>query len=197
VRAYHETYGLETTISNCSNNYGPYQFPEKLIPLIIINILHGKSLPVYGDGKQIRDWLFVDDHNLGVDLILHNGTPGRTYNIGGNNEWQNIDIVNLVCTLLHKRFLMDTDLQKKYPKSPTSKKEHPKTLITHVKDRLGHDRRYAIDPKLIIADLNYKPGEMFSTGIKKTIEWILSNSQWWGSILDESYLDWIDKNYQT
>jgi len=195
VRAYHETYGLETTISNCSNNYGPYQFPEKLIPLIVINILHGKPLPVYGDGKQIRDWLYVDDHNLGVDLILQKGIPGKTYNIGGSNEWQNIDIVNLVCDLLHEKFLKDTDLQNKYPKSQSSKKEHPRTLITHVTDRLGHDRRYAIDPKLIVSELNYEPNEMFSTGIKKTIEWILSHSQWWESVLDERYLDWIDKNY--
>ncbi len=195
VRAYNKTYGLQTTISNCSNNYGPYQFPEKLIPLIIINILHGKPLPVYGDGKQIRDWLYVDDHNLGVDLILQKGIPGKTYNIGGSNEWQNIDIVNLICDLLHETLLKNKDLQKKYTKSPSSKGEHPKTLITNVPDRLGHDRRYAIDPKLMLAELNYKPNELFSTGIEKNIEWIFSNNEWWESVLDESYLDWIDKNY--
>ncbi|MBU2630370.1 MAG: dTDP-glucose 4,6-dehydratase, partial [Proteobacteria bacterium] len=143
VRAYHKTYGLQVTISNCSNNYGPYQFPEKLIPLMITNILTGKQIPVYGDGRQIRDWLYVDDHNLGVDLILGNGTPGETYNIGGNNEWANLDIVNLVCEAMHNEFLKDTELAKRYPHCPSSHGNHPQTLVTHVTDRKGHDRRYA------------------------------------------------------
>lgn len=171
VRAYHKTYGLQVTISNCSNNYGPYQFPEKLIPLIITHILNGKPFPVYGDGQQIRDWLYVDDHNLGVDLILKKGKAGETYNIGGNNEWTNLDIVTLVCELIHKKFSKDTQLVKKYPNCPSSQGNHPETLIKHVEDRAGHDRRYAIDADKISSDLGYSPKESFETGIRKTIEW--------------------------
>ncbi|MFH2060541.1 MAG: dTDP-glucose 4,6-dehydratase [Pseudomonadota bacterium] len=174
VRAYHETYGLLTTISNCSNNYGPYQFPEKLIPLIITNILNNRPIPVYGDGLQIRDWLYVDDHNLGVDLILTKGKPGETYNIGGNNEWTNIDIVNLVCDLLHDKFTEQPDLIKQFPNSSSSKGHHPQTLITHVTDRLGHDRRYAINADKISSTLGYFPQETFNSGIKKTINWYLN-----------------------
>ncbi|MBU1195787.1 MAG: dTDP-glucose 4,6-dehydratase [Proteobacteria bacterium] len=164
VRAYHETYGLEVTTSNCSNNYGPYQFPEKLIPLMIVNILHDIPIPVYGDGLQIRDWLYVDDHNLGVDLILKKGIPGQTYNIGGNNEKRNIDIVRLVCSL------MDKKLDRKTPAD---------TLITHVTDRAGHDRRYAINAKKITQDLGYVPRTTFEQGIEKTIDWYLDNKTWW------------------
>ena len=165
VRAYHKTYGLQVTISNCSNNYGPYQFPEKLIPLMITNILNNKPIPVYGDGKQIRDWLYVDDHNLGVDLILGKGKIGETYNIGGNNEWANIDIVNLICDLIHKKF----------PHCLSSQGRHPSTLITNVTDRLGHDRRYAINADKISANLGYSPKKSFKAGIKKTLEWFLEN----------------------
>ncbi len=174
VRAYQKTYGLQTTISNCSNNYGPYQFPEKLIPLMINNVLTNKPIPVYGDGLQIRDWLYVDDHNLGVDLILANGIPGETYNIGGNNEWPNIDIVNLVCDRLHKKFTEQPDLARRFSDCPSSKNQHPKTLITHVTDRLGHDRRYAINAQKISTQLNYSPKETFNTGIGKTIDWYLA-----------------------
>lgn len=168
VRAYHETYGLEVTTSNCSNNYGPYQFPEKLIPLMMINILHDKPIPVYGDGLQIRDWLYVDDHNIGVDLILKKGKPGQTYNIGGNNEKLNIDIVHLVCSL------MDKKLNRKTP---------AKTLITHVTDRAGHDRRYAINARKITNDLGYAPQTTFEQGIEKTINWYLDNKTWWEPLL--------------
>ena len=174
VRSYHETYGLQTTISNCSNNYGPYQFPEKLIPLMISNILTNKPIPVYGDGLQIRDWLYVDDHNLGVDLILTKGKVGETYNIGGNNEWTNIDIVNLVCDLLHEKFAEQPDLVSLFPNSPSSKGSHPKTLITHVTDRLGHDRRYAINADKISSTLGYCPKESFKTGIQKTLKCFLT-----------------------
>jgi len=174
VRAYHKTYGLQITISNCSNNYGPYQFPEKLIPLIITNILNGKPLPVYGDGKQIRDWLYVDDHNLGVDLILEKGKIGETYNIGGNNEWTNIDIVKLVCNLIHKEFSQDRELIERFPNCPSTQGKHPEILITHVKDRAGHDRRYAIDADKISSDLGYSPKEAFKTGISKTLKWFLT-----------------------
>lgn len=174
VRAYHETYGLKITISNCSNNYGPFQFPEKLIPLIITNILNGKPLPVYGDGEQIRDWLYVDDHNLGVELILNNGQTGATYNIGGNNEWTNIDIVKLICDLIHKDFSTDKGLSKRFPNCPSTKGHHPYTLITHVEDRLGHDRRYAINAEKISSSLGYTPAKSFETNIVKTLKWFIS-----------------------
>lgn len=195
VRAYYETYGLKITISNCSNNYGPFQFPEKLIPLIIANILDGKSLPIYGDGRQIRDWLYVDDHNLGVDLILEKGRPGETYNIGGNNEWANIEIVKLICRLIHDRFEQDKNMARKYPNSPSANGNHPESLITHVRDRAGHDRRYAINACKIVSDLGYVPGENFETGIQKTLDWYLSNEAWWRKIMDKSYLDWVEYNY--
>ena len=174
VRAYYKTYGLQVTISNCSNNFGPYQFPEKLIPLFITNILKGKSLPVYGDGKQIRDWLYVDDHNMGVDLILENGKIGETYNIGGNNEWTNINIVQLICYLIHKEFLQNRKLAKQFPNCPCAKGLHPEILITHVKDRLGHDRRYAINADKISSDLGYSPKESFKNGLLKTMNWFLT-----------------------
>ncbi len=182
VRAYHETYGLKVTISNCSNNYGPYQFPEKLIPLITTNILNGKPLPVYGDGRQIRDWLYVDDHNQGVDQILTRGQVGATYNIGGNNEWTNLDIVKLVCDLIHKEFSKDRQLAKRFPHCPSVEGTHPSTLITHVKDRLGHDRRYAINAHKISSDLGYLPTESFETGIEKTLKWFLENEIWWRGV---------------
>jgi len=180
VRSYHHTYGLNTTISNCSNNYGPYQFPEKLIPLVIANALEGKPLPIYGDGKQIRDWLFVDDHNKGIDLVIRDGEVDNTYNIGGNNEWANIDIVTRICELMDEQ----------HPEGAPHK-----DLITYVKDRAGHDRRYAIDATKITTELGYKPEETFETGIEKTIAWYLENEQWWRSVMDGSYQNWIEKNY--
>ena len=179
VRAYHKTYGLNVTISNCSNNYGPYQFPEKLIPLMIINILNNKPIPVYGDGKQIRDWLYVDDHNLGVDLILHRGKPGETYNIGGNNEKVNIDIVHLICTLLDDLFQNNKNLIQRFSDASALKVGNCKTLITHITDRPGHDRRYAIDASKISSALDYKPQGSFKRGIQKTIEWYLNKEEWW------------------
>jgi dTDP-glucose 4,6-dehydratase len=180
VRSYHHTYGLNTTVSNCSNNYGPYQFPEKLIPLVIANCLDGKALPIYGDGQQIRDWLFVDDHNKGIDLIIRNGQIDNTYNIGGNNEWANIDIVNLICELMDQH----------HPEGA------PHTqLITYVTDRLGHDRRYAINATKIMNELGYAPQETFETGIRKTVRWYLENEQRWRRIMDGSYQNWVEKNY--
>jgi dTDP-glucose 4,6-dehydratase len=174
VRAYHKTYGLQTTISNCSNNYGPFQFPEKLIPLMITNILTGNPIPVYGDGRQIRDWLYVDDHNRGVDLILSRGRPGETYNIGGSNEWSNLDVVHLVCDLVNDAFSSDTCLADRYPDCPCSRGIHPSTLITHVTDRKGHDRRYAIDADKIQTELNWTPKETFESGLQKTLNWYLN-----------------------
>lgn len=179
VRAYHHTYGLKVTTSNCSNNYGFYHHPEKLIPLTLTNILRGKSIPVYGDGKQIRDWLFVMDHCYGIDLVLKNGRLGESYNIGGINEWANIDIVNLLCNEIDKIFNENPDYQKQYPDCPASQGKSAKTLITHVTDRLGHDRRYAIDAKKIMTELGYKPKDSFETGITKTIRWYLDHEEWW------------------
>ncbi len=175
VRAYHHTYGLKVTTSNCSNNYGPYQDGEKLIPLIIKNILNGKSLPIYGDGKNIRDWLYVEDHCRAIDLILTRGKVGEVYNVGGENEWRNIDIVTLICNLLDEKFLNDSLLMAQFPNSPCAAGAGAKSLITFVADRLGHDRRYAIDPSKCHEQLNYRPLESFETGIRKTIDWMLRN----------------------
>ncbi len=195
VRAYHETYGLNTRISNCSNNYGPFQFPEKLIPLVIINILHNKSLPIYGDGKQIRDWLYVDDHARGIELIMHKGKNGESYNIGGNNEWTNIDIVRLVCQLVDKYLLDNEVLQKKFPDSPVYHGNQSSSLISFVKDRPGHDRRYAIDATKSQTELGYIPQENFETGIEKTIKWYLDNIDWWQNIISGEYQNWMKQQY--
>lgn len=164
VRAFFETYNFPALITRCSNNYGPYQFPEKLIPLTITNALRDLPLPVYGDGKNVRDWLFVNDHCTAIKLVLEKGTPGKVYNIGGNNEWHNIDIVKLICAELGK----------------------PESLITYVKDRLGHDRRYAIDASFIKSELGWSPSVTFEQGIKKTIQWYLDNQRWWNAILKTS-----------
>lgn len=173
VGAYHRTYGLPITISRCSNNYGPYQFPEKLIPLMIANALDDKSLPVYGDGKNVRDWLYVEDHCKAIDLIIHHGTVGEVYNIGGHNEMANIDIVKLICQALDK----------------------PESLITHVTDRKGHDRRYAIDPTKIHHELGWLPETKFADGIKKTIQWYLSHKDWWEEIISGEYQNYYEKMY--
>lgn len=195
VRAYHHTYGLQVTTSNCSNNYGPLQFPEKLIPLIMINILNGKALPIYGDGSNIRDWLYVDDHARGIDLILDKGEVGETYNIGGHNEWKNIDIVKLICELMDETMASRADLTSAYPESPASKGEKSESLITFVTDRAGHDHRYAIDAAKTTEELGYKPAETFETGIRKTVAWYMDNQDWWKHILDGSYQDWVEQQY--
>lgn len=195
VRAYHHTYGLAVTTSNCSNNYGPYQFPEKLIPLVILNILHGKPLPIYGDGMNIRDWLYVDDHCRGIELAIIQGKPGQVYNIGGNNEWTNIDIVRLVCELVDGRLAADQALRASFPDSPVSRGGKALELISYVKDRPGHDRRYAIDAAKSRAELGYMPAESFETGIVKTIDWYLGNQPWWRAVIDGSYRDWIATHY--
>ena len=187
VRAYHHTYGLEVTTSNCSNNYGPYHFPEKLIPLIITNILQDKALPVYGDGQQIRDWLYVEDHARGIDLVIQQGRIGENYNIGGNNEWANIDIVNLVCKLMDQIFQNNAELATKYPQACKAIENKTRELITYVTDRPGHDRRYAIDAAKTNNELGYVPEESFETGIVKTVNWYLTNDAWWHDILDGSY----------
>lgn len=183
VRAYHHTYGLEVTTSNCSNNYGPYHFPEKLIPLIITNILFDKPLPIYGDGQQIRDWLYVTDHARGIDLVLNKGRIGENYNIGGNNEWTNINIVKVVCSLMNESFKNNEVLAAKFPNAHSVIKGDSQSLITYVEDRAGHDRRYAIDATKSNNELTYKPFESFESGIAKTVEWYLNNEKWWEPLL--------------
>ena len=173
VLAYHRTYGLPVTISRCSNNYGPYHFPEKLIPLMIVNALSNRELPVYGEGVNVRDWLYVKDHCKAIDLILHRGKNGEIYNVGGHNEMKNIDIVKIICKELGK----------------------PESLIVHVEDRKGHDMRYAIDPTKIYTELGWKPETMFIDGIKQTIRWYLDNRDWWETIISGEYQNYYKKMY--
>jgi dTDP-glucose 4,6-dehydratase len=181
VRAYHETYHLQTVISNCSNNYGPFHFPEKLIPLFINNIIQGKPLPVYGDGLYTRDWLFVKDHALAIDLVFHQGVIGETYNIGGFNEWKNIDLVKLLCQQ------MDEKLGKL---AGTSEQ-----LITYIKDRPGHDRRYAIDATKINRELGWKPSVTFQEGLSETIDWFLANTEWLNNVTSGNYQHYYESMY--
>ncbi len=195
VRAYHHTYGLNVTTSNCSNNYGPFHFPEKLIPLVITNILFDRALPIYGDGKQIRDWLYVEDHARGIDLILEKGRIDETYNIGGINEWANIDIVKLICGLMNEAFANDSGLAERFPEASAAQAGNAESLITYVKDRPGHDRRYAIDPTKANNELGYQPAETFETGIRRTLQWYLENESWWRAVMDGSYRQWIEKQY--
>ena len=183
VRAWLHTYGLQVTISNCSNNYGPYHFPEKLIPLCITNILRGLPLPVYGDGSNIRDWLYVEDHCRGIELVLQAGEVGQAYNIGGNNEWSNLDIVHLLCDELDKRFAADADLVRRFPAAPGAAGTSARELVTFVQDRAGHDWRYAIDAGKISAELGYTPRESFASGLQRTVDWFLDNQAWWQPLL--------------
>ncbi len=182
VRAYHHTYGLPVLTTNCSNNYGPYHFPEKLIPLVIVNALAGKPLPIYGNGQQIRDWLYVKDHCSAIRCVLQNGKVGETYNVGGWNEKTNLDIVHTVCALLNQA-------------SPRTDGKSYATQITHVADRAGHDLRYAIDANKIKNELGWQPEETFDTGIKKTIHWYLKQQQWVANVQNGSYRDWVQQNY--
>ncbi|MGB9106113.1 MAG: dTDP-glucose 4,6-dehydratase [Terriglobales bacterium] len=181
VRAYHHTYGLPTLITNCSNNYGPRQFPEKLIPLMVINAVQGKPLPIYGDGLNVRDWLYVEDHCGAIRTVLANGRPGETYNIGGRSEKTNLEIVNTICAVLEE--------------------ERPgrnyRSLITFVADRPGHDRRYAIDSTKIETELSWRPRESFESGIRKTVRWYLENMEWVSNVTSGAYKQWIAVNYAT
>jgi dTDP-glucose 4,6-dehydratase len=195
VRAYHHTYGLPVTTSNCSNNYGPHQFPEKLIPLMLVNLLDGKPLPVYGDGLNVRDWLYVEDHCRAVDRVIGSGRVGETYNVGGRNEWKNIEIVRLLCGLVDDAFRADPSLARRFPRSPAARGDSGEELISFVKDRPGHDQRYAIDATKIERDLGFCPRESFETGIRKTIAWYLANEPWWRSVMDGSYRTWVEQQY--
>ncbi|MBL8491628.1 MAG: dTDP-glucose 4,6-dehydratase [Rhodocyclaceae bacterium] len=182
VRAWHHTYGLPVVTTNCSNNYGPFQFPEKLIPLVIANALAGKPLPIYGDGMNVRDWLYVGDHCAAIRAVLERGRLGETYNVGGWNEMPNLTIVRTICRLLDEL----------HPRSPATPHEN---LITFVADRPGHDRRYAIDARKIERELGWRPAETFETGIRKTVAWYLSHQDWVAHVLSGSYRDWIETNY--
>jgi dTDP-glucose 4,6-dehydratase len=181
VRAWHHTYGLPVLTTNCSNNYGPYHFPEKLIPLMIVNALAGKPLPVYGDGMQVRDWLYVRDHCSAIRAVLAKGRLGETYNIGGWNEKPNIEIVQTICALLDE---LRPDAKGSYTRH-----------IAYVKDRPGHDRRYAIDARKIERELGWRPAETFESGIRKTVQWYLDNADWVAGVQSGNYRDWVSKNY--
>jgi dTDP-glucose 4,6-dehydratase len=196
VRAYHETYGLDSTVTNCSNNYGPYQFPEKLIPLIIINILNGKPLPVYGDGQQIRDWLHVEDHCRAIVLALTRGKSGEVYNIGGNSETTNIEIVSTLCRLVDEYLAEHVDAAKAFPASPAAAGKRADQLVSYVRDRPGHDRRYAIDYRKAERDLGYAPARGLAQGLRSTLDWYLGNTGWWQTLLGRDYAAWIEKNYK-
>jgi len=184
VRAWHHTYGLPVLTTNCSNNYGPYHFPEKLIPLCILNALNGKPLPIYGDGQQIRDWLYVKDHCSAIRRVLEAGQLGETYNVGGWNEKANLDVVNTLCTILD-------ELQ------PRADGQSYKTQITFVQDRPGHDRRYAIDARKLEKELGWKPQETFDTGIRKTVQWYLDNQEWVSHVTSGEYRAWVETHYAT
>jgi dTDP-glucose 4,6-dehydratase len=179
--AYNHTYGLPVTLSNCSNNYGPYQFPEKLIPLMILNMLEGKPLPVYGDGKNIRDWVYVEDHNNAVWTILQKGITGEKYNIGGENEWENIKLLESLIEIVSAKAGLDA--------------EKVRSTISFVKDRPGHDRRYAIDCSKIKSELGWKQAVSFNEGLEKTVDWYLANTAWIDSIRSGEYRKWIETNY--
>ncbi len=183
VRAYHNTYGIPVVITNCSNNYGPNQFPEKLIPLFINNILNKKPLPVYGKGENVRDWLYVVDHARAIDVVFHKGKTGETYNIGGFNEWKNIDLIKVLCKTVDEKL-----------GNPPGTSE---TLITYVKDRAGHDLRYAIDATKIMNELGWKPSLQFEEGISKTVDWYLENKEWLDNVTSGAYQDYYEKQYRT
>ncbi len=189
VRSYNKTYGFPSIITNCSNNYGPYQFPEKLIPLVLLNALEGKTLPVYGDGGNIRDWLYVEDHASALDVALHKGEKGKTYNIGGNNEWKNIDVVKLICTILNE-LNEKGELESEPPVTPFE------NLIEFIKDRPGHDRRYAIDSSFIQKELGWRPAHSFEDGIRDTIKWYLGNMDWCSHVRSGEYKAYYDSNYK-
>ena len=188
VRAYHHTYGLETTTSNCSNNYGPFQFPEKLIPLFTLNALAGRKLPIYGDGMNVRDWLHVEDHCVGIELILTKGRIGETYNVGGGQELPNVAVIEQICHAVDVAFAKNPTLAQRFPDAPAANGRSSAELKTYVTDRKGHDRRYAIDETKIRSELGYAPARDFPHGFAETLDWFLSREDWWGPLLDRARL---------
>lgn len=188
VRAYHHTYGLETTTSNCSNNYGPFQFPEKLIPLFLLNALAGRKLPIYGDGMNVRDWLHVEDHCQGIDLILRKGRIGETYNVGGGQELPNIAVIREVCRGVDAAFASDASLAARFPGAPAAQGRASEELMSYVTDRKGHDRRYAIDETKIRGELGYAPARDFSQGFAETLSWYLKREDWWKPLIERAKL---------
>jgi dTDP-glucose 4,6-dehydratase len=195
VRAYAHTHGLPVTITNCSNNYGPYQFPEKLIPLMIVNAVGGEKLPIYGDGMNVRDWLYVDDHCAALALVLQRGRLGETYNIGGGQELPNIELVRLLCDEIDRRFDGNADLATRFPDCPAARGKSTRSLMTFVKDRPGHDRRYAICADKLAAEFGFRARMSFADGLARTVEWYLSNESWWRRIQTGAYRDWIKLHY--
>jgi dTDP-glucose 4,6-dehydratase len=195
VRAYHHTYGLSVTTSNCSNNYGPFHFPEKLIPLVIVNILEGRAIPVYGDGMNVRDWLYVSDHCAAIEAVVQRGRPGEVYNVGGRAECANIDLVRKLCALVDAAFAADATLRTRFPKSPAAQGRAAASLITYVKDRPGHDRRYAIDCSKLEQELGFEPGTSLDAGLGHTVRWFLDHESWWRAVMDGSYRNWIETQY--
>jgi dTDP-glucose 4,6-dehydratase len=195
VRSYAHTYGLPTLITNCSNNYGPFQFPEKLIPLMILNSLMGKPLPIYGDGLNVRDWLHVDDHCAALAIVLEKGRIGETYNIGGGQEATNIDLVGMLCDAIDLRFASDPGLATRFPDCPAGTRGKCRELLTFVKDRPGHDRRYAICADKLSAELGFRAQTPFAEGMVKTVDWYLANEHWWRPIQSGAYRDWVKLQY--
>jgi dTDP-glucose 4,6-dehydratase len=195
VRAYHHTYGLHTTISNCSNNYGPFHFPEKLVPLVIVNILEGRRIPVYGDGRNVRDWIHVSDHCRGVELILKRGRVGETYNIGGHSESLNIDLVRLLCRIADEQFGRVEDLARRFANCPAVAGKSCESLIEFVRDRPGHDRRYAVDCSKIEGELGFDAAVSLEQGLRRTFEWYLANESWWREVMNGSYRNWVQLQY--
>ena len=195
VRAYHASYGLPTLISNCSNNYGPYQFPEKLIPLCLVKLLAGEQLPIYGDGLNVRDWIRVEDHCRGIERVLERGRPSETYNLGGDGEHTNLETVRLLCRLVDRAFAEDPALSTRFRSAPPAHGERCQESIGFVKDRPGHDRRYAIDATKARRELGYRPKVAFERGLEAAVRWYLDNEPWWRAVMDGSYRDWIDRQY--
>ncbi len=195
VRAYAHTYRLPCTISNCSNNYGPYQFPEKLLPLCILNLLEGRTLPIYGDGLQIRDWLHVSDHCRAIDLILEKSPPGETWNVGGGTQEPNIIVVGRLCDLIDAAFAADAALARRFPHSPAARGGSGRSLMQHVRDRPGHDRRYAVDSGRIRARLGFQAGTALAAGLEATVHWYLSHEDWWQSVVSGEYRQWYARQY--
>jgi dTDP-glucose 4,6-dehydratase len=195
VRAYNRTYGLPTTISNCSNNYGPYQFPEKLLPLCILNMLEGRPLPIYGDGLQVRDWLHVSDHCRAIELILEGSPTGETWNVGGDTQDPNIAVVGMLCDLVDAAFARQPELRARFPNSAPARGAASRSLMQHVRDRPGHDRRYAVDGGKILARLNFTPATALDAGLARTVIWYLDNETWWRAVASGEYRNWYARQY--